>query len=128
MTKKRTGAVSSTTASDLSTLLRPSPVLTNYVFDQDLDNLANAAWDIHDGRRFRPDRSTAPPSHNRRASRVVAPKNRPIFSMRFADPTKIVLCARRKRRKQVLFAKNKVGKAGMRFRKPRYTFWSRIGC
>lgn len=50
----------------------------------------------------------------------------PHPGLTFAAPNKVLLCVRRKRRKEVMFAKNKAGKRGQR--KPRRNYWSSISC
>lgn len=47
-------------------------------------------------------------------------------TLSFAAPDKVLVCVRRRRRKEVLFAKNKAGKRGQR--KPRRNYWSSISC
>lgn len=45
----------------------------------------------------------------------------------FADPTRVMLCVRRKQRKEVLHAFRKTGK-GKHHRNPKRNFWSSISC
>lgn len=47
--------------------------------------------------------------------------------IQFADQQRLVLCIRRKQRKQVLHALRKVGK-GQKHRNPKRNFWSSISC
>lgn len=73
----------------------------------------------------------------RSAARIVVSRGRqdrarrmgesPHPGLSFAAPDKVVLCVRRKRRKQVLFAKKKTGK-GSRAKKRRRNYWSSISC
>lgn len=44
----------------------------------------------------------------------------------FAEPDRVVVCVRRQRRKEVLFAKKRAGKSGLR--KPRFNWMSKISC
>lgn len=44
----------------------------------------------------------------------------------FAVPDKVAICVRRKRRKEVMFAKNKAGKSGQK--RPKRNYWSSISC
>lgn len=48
-------------------------------------------------------------------------------TLTFQAPDRVVLCVRRKRRKEVLFAKG-VGGSKKRQRKPRRNYWSSISC
>lgn len=48
------------------------------------------------------------------------------FQMAFTAPAETLVCVRRKRRKEVLFAKKKTGKGGQR--KPRRSRWSDYRC
>lgn len=69
------------------------------------------------------------------AARVVAKAPAPSRSGRmrfshpglsFAAPDSVLVCVRRSRRKEVLFAKNKAGKRGQK--RPRRNYWSSISC
>lgn len=63
---------------------------------------------------------------------AVTPKNskrapsRVPYQIAFSAPAETLVCIRRKRRKEVLFAKRKTGKGGQR--RPRRTPWSKIKC
>lgn len=93
---------------------------------------------LEDRRLYHPLQSFAPPIATvRKAVRVVdrarksaRSKNKILFNhpgtLTFSDPDKVVICVRRKRRKEVLFAKKKAGKTGQR--KPRRNYWSSISC
>lgn len=100
-------------------LLRPTPmVLPSIVPDRDV---------YSDRRTYRADRSTAPPSPNRNAGKIVAFKApRPFHALGFKIPNQVMICVRRKTRKEVMHAKRHAGKGG--HRKPRRNFWSRISC
>jgi len=105
--------------------LRPPPRLLPVTFTP-----AAAVGDlseVEDRRRFNPGRSTLPPRSTRPgASRVVAdPKS--ATQLKFADPAYVSLCARRSRRREVLFAKRKT-KKGSGSAKRHRNFWSSISC
>ncbi|UDN67892.1 hypothetical protein [robinz microvirus RP_172] len=80
---------------------------------------------VGDRRLWRPDETTRPP-HTARpgASRVQVGKA--LQALRFADPRFVAICARRKIRKQIMFALRKTRKgSGARKRK---NFWSAVSC
>lgn len=114
-------AMSSTPSLDTLLLykLRPPPVLLPVPsFSYSVVRQAG------DRRFWQPDRTTRPPHAVKPgASRVVA-KN--LNALRFADPRAVALCARRKIRKQVMFAlrRTKKGSSGRKHR----NFWSSITC
>lgn len=58
---------------------------------------------------------------------VVPPRSRRRFShvVKFQDPSGVLICVRRKVRREVLHAK---GRAGGRVRRPRRNEWSNISC
>jgi len=112
-------AFSSSLDSLLTFKIRPAPVLIPVPPIQ--------LSDLGDARRFQPDKRYAPPAAVRRsAARVKAYSGGPVHGLRFADPKLVALCLRRKRRREVIFAKNKQ-KKGSGARK-RNNFWSRISC
>lgn len=47
-------------------------------------------------------------------------------AVNFTAPSRVVLCVRRKIRKQVMFAKHKAGRGGQR--PPRWSYWSSVNC
>lgn len=55
-----------------------------------------------------------------------APGKKNRAQLMFTAPRETLVCVRRSRRKEVLFAKNKTGKRGQR--KPRRTPWSNYRC
>jgi len=63
--------------------------------------------------------ATHTPTKNRAPSRVP-------YQIAFSAPAETLVCIRRKRRKQVLFAKRKTGKGGQR--RPRRSRWSDVKC
>lgn len=50
----------------------------------------------------------------------------PTSRVRFAEASRVVICVRRKRRKEVLFARRKAGRRGQR--RPRRNLWSDVQC
>lgn len=62
------------------------------------------------------------PNVNRGTSR----KSKVPYQIAFTAPDETLVCVRRKRRKEVLFAKKKTGKRGQR--KPRFNMWSKYKC
>lgn len=61
----------------------------------------------------------------RAATRLVSPRAS-MIRVQFAQPDLVAICARRKRRRSVLFAVKKSGRNGMR--RSRRNFFSNIGC
>lgn len=51
-----------------------------------------------------------------------------IARIGFADPHRVVLCVRRKRRREIIFALGVGGRKGRRTRKPRRNKWSEVRC
>lgn len=122
-------------------VLLPSPSLPPFpVFTDDL-------LPVEDRRSFHFDKPYQPPlMDDARPARVVLqdrPKNRNRVKpgayrfgakvrsqtkaiQTFAEPERVVVCIRRQRRKEVLFAKRKAGRGGMR--PPRRTWLSNISC
>lgn len=86
-----------------------------------------AIAELGDRRRWRPDASTAAPAASvKAAARVVSPPPPAVDRMQFADPNAVALCARRKRRREVLFALKKTKKGSGAKRKR--NFWSDVKC
>lgn len=60
----------------------------------------------------------------------ITPTNRhsayPSPSIQFQAPERVLVCVRRHRRREVLFARNKAGRSGQR--PPRRTWWSAVHC
>lgn len=92
---------------------------------------------FEDRRLWHPDPLRTPFATWRSASRVFENVNRKskqnsfskTFSpgvLTFSAPDKVILCVRRKRRKEVLHALNKAGKRGQK--RPKRNFWSSISC
>jgi len=46
----------------------------------------------------------------------------------FSHPWQVIVCVRRKRRREVLHALRKTGRGGSKQRKPRRNFWSEVRC
>lgn len=110
----------------LATLLhspiRPMPLLLPLPNPTPIQVLPYAG----DRRRFNPSDSTQAPAAVRSgASRVVADPWRPSGT-RFADPKYVGICARRKVRKEVLFAK-RLTRSGAGSKK-HFNFWSKVKC
>lgn len=90
---------------------------------------------IEDRRLFRPDRSLLLTSGGRIATREVhrprvtvrARKNVLPHRIQFVDPRRTIVCRRRKRRREVLFAMKRTGK-GARRRLRLFTAESQIVC
>lgn len=81
-----------------------------------------------DRRRWNPTRSVSRPAAlTVPATRIVSPKNAPAWALQFQDPSKVVLCAKRQRRKEVMFAKRLTGK-GAKSKVRKRNAWSRIKC
>lgn len=90
---------------------------------------------LEDRRTFSPV-TYRPPATVRRPFRLVVPNAKPRFRARraskfeagiaFDRPEAVLVCVRRHRRREVLFAKSKAGRGGMR--RPRRTWLSSISC
>jgi hypothetical protein len=63
----------------------------------------------------------------RKDRRIVSPLSRPAWNVSFAVPENISICHRRKRRREVLFARLKTGKNSSVKRK-RKNWWSKVSC
>lgn len=100
------------------------------VFSQYQDDLAAGMWNDQltdeDRRRFRPDKSVAPPSKPRAAARLR--QGRYPGTIHFAQPDRLALCIRRYVRARVMHATGFAGIRKFKFKKPRRNFWSRISC
>lgn len=62
-----------------------------------------------------------------RNSKVTAVTRWPVAAVAFHAPKRVVICVRRKRRKEVIFALGRAGRGGS-FRKPRRNFYSSVEC
>lgn len=113
--------------------------------NQTFQNLLQSPLSLYEDRRtFNPEGDLAPArSFNQSRHRLIYPnsqpnvnKNRtpsntrtikyPSASIAFDNPDKVLICARRKIRKEVLHALKKSGKTGQR--RPRYNYYSKISC
>lgn len=115
----------------------PSPIARALALPRSFYAPVNLAL-FSDLRTFHPDPFRPAPAFRRSAARVVVARPKRVRSgvrisagtiphqLTFAAPDKVILCVRRKRRKQVMFAKGKAGKRGQR--KPRRNYWSSISC
>lgn len=88
---------------------------------------------FEDRRTYHPERAARPAfSLPRMASRLVAREARGRSGRQtkapvaFADPNRVLVCVRRKRRKEVLHARGIAGSRG--FRRPRRSFYSEVSC
>lgn len=60
------------------------------------------------------------------ASKPVGKNSRVQYQLAFSAPHETLVCVRRHRRREVLFAKKKAGKGGQR--RPRWSKWSEYKC
>lgn len=119
----------------LQKLLRPNPIIKQsqpVAAFSPHKILKNTLRDIEDRRTFHPEAQKRPArSLNRSQHKLVLPakKNAPRLPARvaFDAPKQVLICIRRKRRKEVLFAKRKTGK-GARARRHRHNYFSEITC
>lgn len=147
-----TTGLPSTTSFDASDF---GPVLQTPVLAINTPAVRSTLSDVEDRRYWHPDRMPSARSP-RQIGRLVAPspardvqKDRPrqarpvqLFGrvrldqkrvaqnghlVKFKAPKFILLCVRRKARRQVLFAKNKTG-MGSRSRYRKHNSWSKVGC
>ena len=81
---------------------------------------------LDDRRRFRPDRVLRGAiAHDPAANRIVPSGRRTAF----AAPSRVSLCAKRKARREIMFAKRIApGKGIGRGKKRRLNFWSEVSC
>lgn len=80
--------------------------------------------DLEDRRLYAPGRSTTPPKGNRPGAGRVRAKG--LYGLKFTAPRHVAICARRKIRREVLFAIKRTRK-GSNGRKHR-NFWSAVSC
>lgn len=98
-----------------------------------IDQLRALVKTIEDRRRFHPLGVLRPPGALRRTSRrVVVSKPRsagffPEPGLSFSVGRDIALCARRKERREIIFAKRKQGKGSRSFKRKR-NYWSQVRC
>lgn len=71
-------------------------------------------------------RHVAPKTFSTRPYRLKVPKNAPLHHVGFDIPQEVLVCVRRKKRKQVLFATGGAGKKNKR--KPRRNQHSNVRC
>jgi len=122
--KSQTGSANAFNPSLAKLLLspiRPSRLLTLPPFT------AATLRETEDRRRYNPTKSIAPPASIRPgAARVRAVYPGAMSSLRFSRPPEVAICARRKTRREVIFAlgKRKKGSGAQRKR----NFWSNISC
>lgn len=94
-------------------------------------DLGGLLRDVEDRRQFHPEQGARPARlisgvrHRLRAPRVRGPRL-PI-GVAFENPLRVLTCVRRKVRKEVLFAKRKVGRGAAK-KMPRWSWRSNIQC
>ena len=97
--------------------------------------IGNALQQIQDLRSFdfepvsRPALSSRGGTASVTAIAPIKPKSAPSkvpYQIAFSAPAETLVCVRRKRRKEVLFAKRKTGKGGQK--KARWSKWSKYRC
>lgn len=81
----------------------------------------------HDRRRYHPDAPYQPAPATRTDARRLVVAGPAYQALRFADPSRVLVCARRRTRAQVLHALGVAGQRG-RKRRPRRTLHSAISC
>ena len=87
--------------------------------------------EIEDRRRFSFDVARVPKTYGGLISRQKVPSRRSArlpSNLAFVDPRRVLLCARRKTRAEVLHAMRKTGKGRGRRRSPRRNAYSNISC
>lgn len=93
-------------------------------------SLANSLQQISDRRLFHPDgifRSAVNFKNAPHSLSVSNPFSRRLSpAVKFSNPHKVLVCVRRKIRKQILFAKG--GAGSRRMRKPVYNYYSSVRC
>ncbi|UOF79228.1 hypothetical protein [Microviridae sp.] len=92
---------------------------------------ANLLQAIEDRREFHPERAARPArSFSRSVHTLAAPAGRPgrvPVGVTFENPTKVLVCVRRKSRREVLFAMGRTGRGSARGRRRRSEY-SDIQC
>lgn len=112
-------------------ILKQNPPLTAFS-PSPTKILKNTLRDIEDRRTWHPQADKRPArSITRSQHKLVIPKSsgsRPLPKrVQFDAPKQVLICIRRKRRKEVLFAKKKTGK-GSRARRHRHNYFSEVIC
>lgn len=84
--------------------------------------------EVEDRRRFHPSRKFRSAASFSRPHHVLKVKSSRALSARvaFSAPKKVLVCVRRKRRKEVLHAKRVAGRGGLR--RPRRSWFSDVSC
>ena len=83
------------------------------------------------GPRYTPIGGGSPRARLSRELRGMGQRKKPLSRIGFINPARVVICARRRMRREVLHAFRKVGAGGgARFprKKPRYNEWSGVVC
>lgn len=85
---------------------------------------------IEDRRRYHPLKEYAPPQATRRYAAGLVLRGAHALQTKapigFRAPNQVMICVRRKQRKEIMHAKRHAGKGGMR--KPKRNIWSDIKC
>lgn len=85
---------------------------------------------IEDRRRYHPLKQYAPPQATRRSAARLVLRGAVALGTKapvgFRAPAKVMLCIRRKQRKEVMHATKNAGKGGLR--KPKRNIWSDVKC
>lgn len=122
-------------ASDISN--RRLPLLNNYVPYNPLPS--TFLTEIEDRRQWHPLGVNRParsfnraqhtlqvPKYPKRQGRAFRPYKWPTAQIGFTQPDQVLVCVRRKQRREVLHALKKAGRGGQR--RPRYNLYSKITC
>ena len=104
-------------------LIRRSRLLTQSYREHQNENRRISS--VIDRRRYHPDRIKPAGATKRNATRLVT---RGPYSVAFAIPARVAVCAKRKTRREVLHAYRLTGSAGLGRRKRRRNFWSDVRC
>lgn len=116
----------------LAELLAPVRPLPELTFSQVLTDVGRSWTEVEDTRRFDPERSFRSPlafSGGQASARSVRGSTARVVGphIGFDQPQEVVRCARRKSRREVIFAKRKFRK-GAGARRRRFNFWSLVRC
>lgn len=118
---------------DVSAFPLASPALRDWPMSSNVAAVRSTLTEVEDGRMFSPaPLLEVPRTTGTRRARVVVPsatgpkaRRASLSALSFDVPQSVILCVRRKARRQVLFAK---GKGGGRHKRPRRNPNSKIWC
>lgn len=122
----RSSGVTHQTPSDLSVLLRPIQPLPRLIQEPVIQPLT----EVQDFRLHHPSPAWSQPAKTVKGTRstiganTLSPK---LTGIRFNNPKEVLICVRRKSRREVLFAKRKTRK-GAGARRHKRNRWSEIQC